>query len=246
MTSPENSELTLSLLQVSAGEGVREGSMRVLFETTRGNIRGVFWPVEGGTGAVIFVGGAAGDFAAAAEKGGSGYLTLAPPALVAAGVSVLAIGYRVPDNLEESVLDILAACSFLKGIGAEQVVLVGHSFGGAVVIKAGELNPQIAGVVSLAPQLHGTRQVERLGRPLLLVHGTADTILDAAASEDIYARALDPKQIVLYGDTGHGLSEATPNLVRLLAQWIPARLAGDPAESGRSEEWPDGMSPPST
>jgi pimeloyl-ACP methyl ester carboxylesterase len=31
-------------------------------------------------------------------------------------------------------------------------VLVGHSFGGAVVIAAGAVTPQVAGVVALAPR----------------------------------------------------------------------------------------------
>ena len=73
----------------------------------------------------------------------------------------------------------------------------GHSFGGAVVIKAGQILPIVCGVVSLSPQLFGTRQVEQLGKPLLLVHGTADAILHHAASEDIYERAQEPKRMVL-------------------------------------------------
>ena len=47
------------------------------------------------------------------------------------------------------------------------------------------------GVASLSPQLYGTRQVENLNRPLLLVHGMSDNVLSHEASEDIYRRALE-------------------------------------------------------
>ena len=58
------------------------------------------------------------------------------------------------------------------------MVLVGHSFGGAVVITAGVLHEHVAGVVALAPQTYGARLAGQLApRPLLVVHGKADTRL---------------------------------------------------------------------
>ena len=67
---------------------------------------------------------------------------------------------------------------------------------------------------SLSPQLHGTRQVHELRKPLLLVHGAADSVLHHEASEDIYRRAEEPKQIVLFADTGHSLIQAKEQLAR--------------------------------
>jgi dienelactone hydrolase len=158
------------------------------------------------------------------------------PALLApTGVTVLRLEYRTPNNFEECVLDALAGCSFLKGIGAAAIVLVGHSFGGAVVIRAGELAPLVQAVVSMSTQLYGTQEVDRLAKPLLLVHGTTDSILSHEASEDVYRRAADPRHIVLFADTGHSLIQAKAEIDTLLADWIPARLAGIPMESGRSE-----------
>jgi alpha-beta hydrolase superfamily lysophospholipase len=150
-------------------------------------------------------------------------------------VSSLRIEYRRPNDLEECVLDVLAGCSFLKGIGATDAVLVGHSFGGAVVISAAELAPLARGVVSMSPQLHGTRTVENIDMPLLLVHGMADTILSHEASEDIYRRAREPKRIVLYAEAGHSLIQAREDITTLLLEWIPATLEGRPPEGGRTE-----------
>jgi hypothetical protein len=149
----------------------------------------------------------------------------------------------VPNNLEECVLDVLAGCSFLKGIGATDAVLVGHSFGAAVVISAAELAPLARGVVSMSPQLHGTRTVENIDMPLLLVHGMADTILSHEASEDVYRRAREPKRIVLYAEAGHSLIQAKDEIAKLLMEWIPSTLDGRPPPGGRTEVEHSGDTP---
>lgn len=216
-------DLDLKLNRVSAAPGPDPDSFLLHLETSRGEIEAILHPFEGGTGAVICVGGAIGGL-----DGPAGGLYGRLPALLSeAKVTVLRLNYRQPNKFEECVLDTLAGCSFLKGIGASAVVLVGHSFGGAVVIKAGELAPIVRAVASLSPQLFGTRQVEQLDKPLLLVHGMEDHVLNHEASEDIYRRANEPKRIVLLADTGHSLSESKDEVERLLASWIPEQLDSD-------------------
>ena len=224
-------DLDLKLLRVGAQPIDDSGTLRVLLETTRGQIEGILHPVEGGSTAVICVGGAMGGVEGPAD---SLYARL-PLLLSSAKVTVLRIEYRKPNDFEECVLDALAGCSFMKGIGAADLVLVGHSFGGAVVIKAGELHESVRGVASMSPQLYGTRQVENLNKPLLLIHGMSDSILSHEASEDIYRRALEPKRIVLYAEAGHSLIQAKQQIDDLLADWIPARLGGVPEPGGREE-----------
>jgi len=207
-------------MRVAAREGAEPGSLTLQMETSRGQIEAVLYPAEGGTDAVVCVGGAMGGSDGPADRiyrdlGGL---------LAGARVTVLRLGYRTPNNFEECVLDVLAGCSFLKGIGASNVILVGHSFGGAVVIKAGQLSPLVRAVASLSPQLFGTRQVEELGKPLLLAHGMSDSVLSHEASEDIYRRALEPKRLVLYAHAGHSLIQAKDELRALLAEWIPAQF----------------------
>ncbi|HMS57837.1 MAG TPA: dienelactone hydrolase family protein [Tepidiformaceae bacterium] len=232
----QDEDLTLQLTRVSASPTDDPKVFKVHLESTRGTIEGILHPVEGGTGAVICVGGAMGGFDGPAD---SLYPRLAG-LLAPKGVTTLRIEYRQPNNFEECVIDVMAGCSFMQGIGAEDLVLLGHSFGAAVVIKAGELFPRVRGVAAMSPQLHGTRQVQQLGRPLLLIHGTSDSILDSEASEDIYRRAQDPKRIVLFSDTGHSLVQAKAQIDALLTEWIPQRLNDDPMQSGRSECIADG------
>jgi alpha/beta superfamily hydrolase len=214
-------DLDLRLLRVAAQPADVPGAFRLLLDTTRGEIEGMLHAVEGGSAAVVCVGGAMGGIDGPAD---ALYARL-PSLLAPSGITVLRLNYRKPNEFEECVLDVLAGCSFLKGIGAIDLALLGHSFGAAVVIKAGELAPLVRAVASLSPQLHGTREVETLGKPLLLVHGMADNILSHEASEDIYRRAVEPKRIVLYADAGHSLIQAKDALDELLAEWLPQQLA---------------------
>lgn len=230
---PEH-DLNLRILRAGGSPGDVEGTVNIHLETSRGTIECIMHPVEGGTGAVVCVGGAMGGLNGPA----SGLYGRLSALLAGSEVTVLRVDYRKPNDFGECVLDALAGCSFMKGIGATDLVLVGHSFGGAVVIKAGELFPLVNGVVSMSPQLHGTRQVEALGKPLLLIHGMVDTVLSHEASEDIFRRALEPKRIVLYAEAGHSLIQATESIDALLADWIPARLRHEPMEGGREEHAP--------
>jgi len=209
-------ELTLSIKGVRARRGEDPGEIDLEIETTRGTIAAHFTPVEGKTGVAVFIGGAGGGSRGPANEM---YVTLAGE-LALAGVSTLRLEYRHAGEFEECVMDGLASCSFLKGIGAERVVIVGHSFGGAVAVKVGELAPLIAAVCGLSSQRFGTFEVERLGKPLLLIHGSQDEILDQQASRDIYERARDPKRLVILEGSGHGLLEHADEVRSLVTRFV--------------------------
>ena len=209
---PEPEDLTLSITGVQARPREEAGAspdpsrLEVKLGTTRGEISALLDVCEGQTGALITCSGAIGGEHETRGPADSVYRRLAEQ-LPGEGVSTLRIHYRHAGEFEECVLDLLGACSFLSGVGAERIVLAGHSFGGAVVIKTAQIMPQVRAVVSLSPQLFGTRQVDEMAKPLLLIHGTADGILHHMASEDIYERAQEPKKLVLIPDGGHGLAE---------------------------------------
>lgn len=209
-------ELTLSIRGVRARQGEEPGEIDLEIETTRGTIGAHFTPVEGKTGAAIFIGGAGGGTRGPANEM---YVTLAAE-LALAGVSTLRLVYRHAGEFEECVMDGLAACSFLKGIGAERAVIVGHSFGGAVAVKIGELAPLISAVCGLSSQRFGTYEVDRLAKPLLLIHGSRDDVLDQQASRDIYERARDPKRLVILEGDGHGLAEHAEEVRSLVTEFV--------------------------
>jgi pimeloyl-ACP methyl ester carboxylesterase len=213
-------DLQLSIQGVASREA-DDGALNLIVKTSRGEIDAVLHPCEGEAGAVIFVGGALGGLHGPAN---SIYerlaLALAAPEN-GRGLTSLRLHYRQPGQFQECVLDVLGGLSLLKGLGARRVALVGHSFGAAVAIKAGELSDLATGVAALSPQLYGTRTVNHLApKPLLLAHGTFDTVLDCAASSDIYERARDPKRLVLFEGAGHGLMECADELFDLLSGWL--------------------------
>jgi pimeloyl-ACP methyl ester carboxylesterase len=221
---PEPAELEMRILQVAVAPDP-SGAYRLVLQTSRGDIYGLFHVCEGEPGAAVMVGGAGGGLSGPA----GGLYERLGVALLEAGVSTLRLHYRLPNAFDECVVDVMGALSFLKGIGAERVVLVGHSFGGGVVIRAAELSPLVSGVVALSSQLHGTDGVAAIApRPVLLVHGTDDQVLESLASEIIYQRAAEPKRLVLYAGAGHGLIQCKDELFELLREWIP-RHARPPA-----------------
>ncbi len=216
-------DLEIAIDAVAARERP-DAAFDVILRTSRGEISGVLHPCEGEACAAIFVGGALGGLDGPAN---AIYPRLAEALAAPAegdGLSSLRLHYRQPGEFIECVLDVLAGLSFLKGLGAGRVALVGHSFGAAVAIKCGELSELVAGVAALSSQLYGTRSAQRLSpRPLLLVHGTADGVLDCAASKDIYERALEPKRLVLYEGADHTLASCAEELFELLRRWLQER-----------------------
>lgn len=220
-------ELTLSIKGVRARAGEDPSELEVELDTSRGAITVHLHPCEGKTGCVVFLSGAGGGVKGPANE----VFVRLGRELVADGITSVRVAYREPGEFEECVLDALAACSFLKGIGAEQVVIVGHSFGGAVAVKAGELAPISTAVVGMSSQRFGTQEVEQLGKPLLLIHGQRDEVLDQAASQDIYDRAQEPKQLVLLEGAGHGLMEVADEVHDLLKEFITAHASGAEAQA---------------
>jgi alpha-beta hydrolase superfamily lysophospholipase len=141
------------------------------------------------------------------------------------GITIARIDYRTPNDFGECVLDTMAALAFLKGTGYPRAAVIGHSFGGAVAINAGTLSPTVSTVVAISSQLAGAHTVGELApKPLLLVHGTADTILSHQCSEMLYERAGEPKTMKLFPGAGHILIEVGNELTELVSDWLMEKV----------------------
>ena len=226
-----NDDLTLQIRGVDAvphhqadpNADPSHGTIALTLDTSRGPLRALLDQADGSTGAALFFSGARAGPHEVLGPGDNVYETLAH-ALPAQGITTLRLFYRQAGQFDESVLDVLAGCSFLTGVGVQRIAVVGHSFGGAVAIKAGQLAPAVKAVAALSSQTHGTRQVNLMRKPLLLIHGTRDNVLHMAASEDIYARAREPKQLVLVDGAGHRLQEGAQQLFDELEPFLLAHL----------------------
>ena len=133
--------------------------------------------------------------------------------------------YRRPNDLEACTIDLAAAVQLVNGAGAERVVTMGHSFGGAVAVRVGVgLDPLVTGVVTFATQSAGCEAAAGLrGKPLLLFHGDRDEILPAEASEVVRMLAGAGEVVRLPGD-GHLLAKSGDVLGERLEEWLPGPL----------------------
>jgi dienelactone hydrolase len=142
------------------------------------------------------------------------------------GIATIRVGYRQPNDMRTCVHDLVAAAELAARHGAKRFVTVGHSFGGAVAIRAAiVLGDDCAGVATLSTQSAGCEDAGRLGTtPLLLIHGERDELLPPETSYMVQALAGTGEVEILPG-TGHLLAEAGDDLRDRLGRWIPERLA---------------------
>jgi hypothetical protein len=171
---------------------------------------------------VAFVGGVGGGFDSPARD----LYGRLSEALPLEGIAALRLRFREPTQLEESTADLSAGIAELSRRRKTRIGLVGHSFGGAVVIRAAANARGVRAVVTLATQSYGAGPAAELGPrcALLLIHGRCDTVLPAEVSRMVFDLAAEPKRLVLLAGAGHGLDEAAPEVERLVRDWLTAHL----------------------
>jgi pimeloyl-ACP methyl ester carboxylesterase len=175
--------------------------------------------------AVIYVGGVSGGWDSPARE----LYSKLSRKLVSVGISSLRVRYRHPTDLNQCVIDVITGIKFLEYNRIQSVGLVGHSFGGAVVIKAAAALPDIIRtVVTLSTQSYGAvESVSQLGQEgcsILLIHGTDDDILSPICSSYVYNKASNPKHIILFEGAKHGLDEAAEEIHQTIYQWLLEHL----------------------
>ena len=141
------------------------------------------------------------------------------------GVAVYRVGYRVPNDLDRCAHDVACGVETAIEEGAERVVVMGHSFGGAVAVRvAVVMTAEVAGVVTFATQSAGCEVAGALaGRPLLLFHGDRDELLPLQSSEIVRMIAGHGELVVLPND-GHVLGRSDGAILERLDEWLPPVL----------------------
>jgi len=201
----------------------------VEIHTPEGVIKGLLHKAEGARGAILMVGDAGGGL-----DGPAGLYDSLAERLQKAGITALRIDYREPDDLRESIYDALAGIEAVRQQGAERVALLGWSFGGAVVITAGVASDLVVGVATIACQNFGAEMVADLSpKSLLIMHGTDDLEMPDRYSRELYARARQPKELVLYSGGDHDLAQHTGLALDKLYAWSKGLLLVSARASGR-------------
>jgi pimeloyl-ACP methyl ester carboxylesterase len=211
--------LDLRILGVEPGDEIA-GARKLELRTTRGSIPIILHAAEGSTRGALCVSGAIGGYDGPAML--YARLGLEMPRR---GFNIARLNYREPNEFGECMLDAMAGLAFLKGVGVRRAAIIGHSFGGAVAINAGTLSPTATCVIAISSQLAGAHVVSDLApKPLLLIHGTADTILPAQCSRLLFERADEPKTLRLFEGGDHRLRDFGDELYALVSDWLETNV----------------------
>ena len=195
----------------------RRGLLSILWHEPAGEARNV---------GVVMVGGAMGGVMGPGE---ALYHVLGED-FSARGIPAMRLSYRKPNDMDSCCVDTVAAVQMMVGTGCERVILMGHSFGGAVAIRvAVGLSMMVSGVVTFATQSAGCEIAGGLqGRPLLMFHGDRDEILPLEASEVVRSIAGSGELRVMPGD-GHLLAKSHDVMREEVNAWCDAVFAmGEP------------------
>ncbi|PWC55943.1 alpha/beta fold hydrolase [Azospirillum sp. TSO22-1] len=201
-------------------ESADEGYRTVTLPTPAGSVEARHYPAAGSVGAV-WVGGVGGGFDTPAR----GLYPRLCADLTGHGIQSLRVRFRFPTRLDEAVADALAGLDFLAAQGVTRAAVIGHSFGGAVAIRAAAARPGLVRtVVTLATQGYGADVARGLAIPLLLIHGEADEVLAPECSMYVHRIAREPKALVLMPGAGHCLDETAEAVCREVRDWLTERL----------------------
>lgn len=195
--------------------------------TTRG-LLSLLWHEPQGVArnvAVLMVGGAMGGTLGPGES----LFHELGESLSSEGIPSIRMSYRKPNDLDRCCVDAAAGVQLLVGSGADSVVLLGHSFGGAVAIRVGVgLSEMVGGVVTFATQSAGCEVAGGLqGKPLLMFHGDSDSILPVEASEVVRAMAGSGDLHIMEGDD-HLLARSHNEMLSIIRPWLQNVFEGVP------------------
>jgi len=193
----------------------------LVIESERGNISCVWQAAEidKPQTAVLFIGGADGGF-----TGPSDIYEILSKLFIPLQIGVLRVDYRIhqfPNDVEQGVYDTQQAAKWLISRGYEKILIVGHSFGGAVAIEAAAQNTNIRGVIGLASQTAGAMNIASLvDTPVLLIHGDSDTRLPVTCSIMLYEMTSTPCQLAILEGGTHSLRQVSESATELIFDFV--------------------------
>lgn len=161
------------------------------------------------------------------------------PQLAKRGYQVLTYKYRYPTNASHfdsamanhTLDDLRGAIAFVRGAGAQRLVLVGASLGGMATAKAAAVEKPVAMIIMAAPvdlaefDYHVTpSELQSAAVPKLFIGSADDRIVPFTDTERMFELATDPKELHSYPGAAHGVQlfagEHADDLAQRLVMFI--------------------------
>lgn len=195
-------------------------SLPITISTPRGLVCGQWRPSTVTHAAAILIPGDPGSPAASFSL----FDELAPR-IQRAGASVLQLDH-CSQSLEERLICLLSALSSLRRQGVARMALIGWRSGATLALAAGCGCEAATGVAALAPDVSAADFLSDLApRRLLLMHGADDQVTPSAISRLLYARATDPKELVIYPGERHDFTISREEALDKLSGWTRSLLS---------------------
>ncbi|RAL15904.1 uncharacterized protein BO97DRAFT_403120 [Aspergillus homomorphus CBS 101889] len=196
--------------------------------------------------AVILISGAGGGV-----SGPSGiYPSLADKLTTLLSIPVIRLDYREPARTQYCTADVIAAMDYLgQQYQSRRFVVVGWSFGGSPCFTVAAKEPErVVGIATVASQTALTSGIAKLSpRPLLLLHGTGDTVLSSRCSEVLYGQygTEGVRELKTFPGDDHGLSQNAEEAERLILLFAGRTLGFENrlemvSQDGRRQSWAGG------
>jgi len=163
------------------------------------------------------------------------------PQLADRGYMVLTYKYRYPTNTSRfdsgmanhTLDDLRAAIAFVRGAGAQRLVLVGASLGGMATAKAAAIEKPVAMIVMATPvdlAEYDYRvtpdELRSVEAPKLFIASEGDRTVPFAETKRMFELAGDPKEFHSYPGAAHGVqlfkTEHADDLAQRLVAYITA------------------------
>lgn len=156
----------------------------------------------------------------------------AAKALNGAGFPVLRFNFRgvglsqgEHDEGRGEIADVRVGLDYLAERFKVPILFAGYSFGSAVGLRAAAEHPQVVGLILIgAPVNAGGREytyelLETSSKPKLLISGDHDEFAPLPQLQEIYARAVEPKRLVVLAGANHFFGGHLDGLREAVTSW---------------------------
>ncbi len=131
------------------------------------------------------------------------------------------------DEGRGEVADVRVALDYLAERFGRPILFAGYSFGAAIGLRAAVAHPRVAGLVLIGVPVqvderrYSYEPLHASALPKLFVSGARDQFASPEQLQEIFARAAEPKQLVMVPETDHFFGGHLEAVREALRGWLP-------------------------